>query len=355
MRPAVPAILAFLLMATTASPCSTFCYVREGEALFGRNYDFEIGSGFVLVNQRGVAKHSVAGDLRWVSRYGSVTFNQFGKEFPMDGMNEAGLVVALMWLEGTEYPPPDERPRLGVLEWIQYQLDNHASIDEVLASPERGRIRGGSPLHYLIADRSGAAATIEYLEGRLITHRGASLPTATLTNSRYDESVAYLRGFTGFGGSKSTPSGSESLERFARTAMLLEQQTTEAPRDRAFSILDAVAQGNTRWSVVYEASTRRVTWKTRTSPGLKALDFGDLDFACGATPLRIDANSSATGDVASALGVYSAAENLAQLIAAYAGTSFLSSVPRDAIERTAAHAESFSCAPPAERRRGVRR
>ena len=62
--------------------------------------------------------------ISWVSQYGSITFNQYGKEFPTGGMNEKGLVVELMWLDGTIYPQPDERPAIGVLQWIQYQLDN---------------------------------------------------------------------------------------------------------------------------------------------------------------------------------------------------------------------------------------
>jgi penicillin V acylase-like amidase (Ntn superfamily) len=30
-----------------------------------------------------------------------VTFNQYGRNFPSGGMNEAGLVIELMWLEGS--------------------------------------------------------------------------------------------------------------------------------------------------------------------------------------------------------------------------------------------------------------
>src|SRR5688500_10637434 len=106
-------IVAFTLLiaATSAYPCSTFCLARDAEVLFGRNYDFEIGQGYVMTNRRGLQKSSMAGTLSWVSRYGSVTFNQWGREFPMDGMNEAGLVIALMWLEGSEYPR-DQRPAL---------------------------------------------------------------------------------------------------------------------------------------------------------------------------------------------------------------------------------------------------
>jgi penicillin V acylase-like amidase (Ntn superfamily) len=40
---------------------------------------------------------------KWVSRYGSVTFNQYGCENPTGGMNEAGLVVEQMWLDESAY------------------------------------------------------------------------------------------------------------------------------------------------------------------------------------------------------------------------------------------------------------
>lgn len=344
-----------IILATPAHPCTTFHFVRDGEALYGRNYDFEIGEAMVLVNQRGVAKRSVAGDLQWTSRYASVTFNQYGKEFPMDGMNEQGLVVALMWLEGTVYPPPDTRPRFGVLEWIQYQLDNFGSVQEVLDHAERIRVSGGTPLHYLVGDRTGAAATIEYLDGELVVHTGASLPTPALANDRYDRSVAYLRNFSGFGGSRPTPSSSSSLDRFVRASMLMKQAGGPGSgTDRAFSILSSVAQANTRWSVVYDVASARVSWKSDESPATKTIELGALNGTCG-SPLRwIDAHVHASGDVTRLLTDYSSEANLAQMMRAYATTSFLRSVPRDQIERSAAHAESFRCAP-AARPRGVRR
>lgn len=355
MRRAILSLSLCLLVAASAYPCSTFCFVEGRDAVFGRNYDFEFGDGSVLVNQRGVRKHSTAGTLQWTSRLGSVTFNQFGKEFPMDGMNEAGLVVALMWLDGSRYPPADARPRLGVLEWIQYQLDNHASVTEVLEDAERVRVQGETPLHYLIADRTGDAATIEYLGGRLVVHRGASLEVATLTNDRYDDSLAYLKRFVGFGGTRAMPSGSGSLDRFARASMLAKKrEAAQTGRERAFAILDSVAQPNTRWSVAYEATAARVSWKTTASPSVKTLAMSDLDFACSATLREIDVNSPLSGNVVPSLGNYTAEGNLARLLHAYASTSFLRNVPRDEIESTAAHAESFNCVS-GTRSRAVRR
>ena len=144
--------------------------------VFGRNYDWMADEGMVCTNQRGLAKTSMkmpdGNTISWVSRYGSITFNQYGKEFPTGGMNEKGLVVELMWLDGTTYPQPDERPSIGVLQWIQYQLDNHASVEEVINSDSKLRITSkGTPLHYLVADADGRAATIEFLNGKLNVHR----------------------------------------------------------------------------------------------------------------------------------------------------------------------------------------
>ena len=72
---------------------------------------------------------------------------------------------------------------LGVLEWIQYQLDTAEAVDDVLASDKRVRIDGRVPLHYLVSDRTGRAATIEFLHGRLVAHVGDALPVPVLTNS----------------------------------------------------------------------------------------------------------------------------------------------------------------------------
>ena len=344
--------LVVLLTATSAFPCSTFCLARDGEVLFGRNYDFEIGQGYVMTNRRGVQKTSMAGTLSWVSRYGSVTFNQWGREFPMDGMNEAGLVIALMWLEGTEYPR-DDRPALRVLEWIQYQLDNYATVDELLAHANETRISGGTPLHYLISDSAGDAATIEYLGGQLVVHTGDALPSANLTNDRYDASIQYLGRFAGFGGSRSTPSGSSSLDRFARTAMLM--RSADASVDGAMNILERVAQsGATRWSVVYDSRRREITWVSDRNRSRKTISISELDLGCSAPAKMIDVHSRLGGNVTDQLDDYSAAVNRQLVISSYATTSFTRDDDPRWAEGDAAHAESFGCLPSRPPRRLTR-
>ncbi|KPJ72829.1 hypothetical protein AMJ52_04980, partial [candidate division TA06 bacterium DG_78] len=121
------------LIPDNSHACTTFCFEHKGEWIYGRNYDWTIERCLIVVNKRGAAKTAWTQDnpAQWVSKYGSVTFNQYGREFPLGGMNEAGLVIECMWLEHTEYPHIDARKGLSDLQWIQYQLDNFATVDEV--------------------------------------------------------------------------------------------------------------------------------------------------------------------------------------------------------------------------------
>ena len=324
-----------LLLAHPVLACTTFCTTGNGEVLFGRNYDFEIGQGYVMTNARGAAKTSVAGTLRWTSRFASVTFNQWGREFPMDGMNEAGLVIALMWLDGTVYPR-DERPALRVLEWIQYGLDNYSTVEELLANVEKTRIAGGAPLHYLVGDAKGDAATIEYLGGRLVVHRGKTLPVRVLANDTYQRSKAYLdRLYV-------TPEGNGSLDRFARAAMMIGEGPMNT--DRAFEILAAVAQpGWTRWSVVYDSKRREISWISDRNAKRRTIRMNALKLGCGAEAKMLDIHAPVSGDVTARLEPWSAQKNRELVVRSYATTSFTKSEPARVAEEEAAHAEKLRC------------
>jgi choloylglycine hydrolase len=183
---ATAVVLVACLAASLASTCTTF-FLSDGQRLlYGKNYDWHIRSGMLIVNHRGMAKVAIADDngnpARWTSTYGSVTFNQFGRDFPMGGMNEVGLVVEVMWLDETRYPSIDDRASIGDLQWVQYQLDTAATVEDVLASDAEVRIVNGAPLHFLVADASGNAATIEFLQGtpETVRERIARYPESTV-------------------------------------------------------------------------------------------------------------------------------------------------------------------------------
>ncbi len=45
-----------------------------------------------------------------------------------------GLVANLLWLPETEYPVRDKnKPGLAITAWVQYMLDNFATVEEAVA------------------------------------------------------------------------------------------------------------------------------------------------------------------------------------------------------------------------------
>src|SRR5690349_900031 len=102
MRKRCVLLLLLACVAIDAHPCTTFCMNVEGRVVFGQNYDWETRNGRIMINKRSVARQSLTQrPAFWVSQYASITFNQYGRDFPSGGMNEAGLVVALMDLDIT--------------------------------------------------------------------------------------------------------------------------------------------------------------------------------------------------------------------------------------------------------------
>lgn len=274
--------------------------------VFGRNYDWVTGNGIVCTNQRGLTKTSFktkdGETISWVSLYGSITFNQYGKEFPTGGMNEKGLVVELMWLDGTIYPKADKRPALGVLQWIQYQLDNCSTIDELIATDNKVRIASiaTTPLHYLVADAKGNAATIEFLEGRMVVHKGSDLPFPVLTNDKYSSSLEQTASAIAAASTGDLSFANNSIERFAKACNRVKEFQQGASRQRAveqsFSILAEVAQGShTKWSIVYDISNKKVYFKSLASPLVKHVAFTDFDMSCHKSSKVYDINSDDKG------------------------------------------------------------
>ena len=232
-----------------------------------------------------------------------MTFNQYGRELPNGGMNDAGLVVEIMWLDDSVYEKPDQRPALNELQWIQYHLDTHGSVAEMVAAAPQQRV---SPLyaavHYLACDKTGACAAFEYLGGKLVVTPGAK----TLTNHSYAESVAWTAK------QRDVPRGMGSLERFARTSRRLATTTTTPaaePVAAAFAILDGVRSSTSQWNIVYDPVHMRVHFRTRSSPNIKTLDASKLDPSCARAVTLIDIDTDAGGDIAARLRPYDDATN----------------------------------------------
>jgi penicillin V acylase-like amidase (Ntn superfamily) len=296
-------LLLVLLCCCYGNACTTFLLSKDGKLMFGRNYDWITGAGIVNTNQRGLFKTAAEKNqktMSWVSLYGSITFNQYGKEFPTGGMNEKGLVVELMWLDGTKYPATDQRPAVGVLQWIQYQLDMHATVDDIINSDKKIRISDeATPLHFLIADAKGNAATIEFLHAKMVVHKDNQLPFAVLTNDTYAKSITAVEQTNATGDMP----GNNSLDRFVTACKMVDDVKTVDSKlplqDYAFSILDKVSQGDfTKWSIVYDISNKKVYFKTADFQSVKSFSLNSFDFNCTATAKMFNINQAVDGDIA---------------------------------------------------------
>lgn len=295
--------------------CTAFCLDSSDACVFGANQDNTLDIGLLFVNKRHVQKTtwdpSTSGEYaRWTSRYGSVTVNFVGYQMAWAGMNEAGLMISTMSVSGAQGPTPDERPPFETPFWMQYQLDTHRSVEQVIASDAEIRPVPSAVDHYLVCDRTGACATIEFLEGKSVYHTGESLPVKALTNRPYQDSISAWE--------KSLSEGSQpednSLWRFTTVANRLKMAEPSGPDEAvayAFDTLAVASRQDTVWSFVFDPVNLRAYFRTNHNPNIRSMDFSSLDFSCR-TPVKVlDVHADVSGDISGKLVTYTHADSLA--------------------------------------------
>lgn len=322
--------LILLMFADLAQACSSFMLKSDGRVVVGRNFDWGTDvSGLLIVNKRGIAKRGLPwGEVigpsnepmntpSWVSKYGSVTFTAFAREFPDNGMNEAGLVIEEMTLGRTQYPQSRTKPTLSTQQWMQYQLDNFATVKEVIAHVDDIDPRGAG-LHFLVADATGDCATIEFINGKPVIHTGGRLPVPVLTNEPYAETLASLKQYTGFGGRRpipdSGPGNGGSEARFTEAAYLLKnypRQTWPDPVHLSFAVLQEIGglDHGTRRQIVHDITNRRIWFETSTTRTRRYVDLNTFDFSPQTPVLVLDLDAKLSGNVSDAFTEYDADEH----------------------------------------------
>ena len=324
-------VLCSCLVPVTGLPCTTFVLDNSGQPVYGKNTDgANEWAAYVIVNKRGVAKTSApiaqepdAKHISWISRFGSATFNVFAREWPPDGINEAGLFIASVMGEGKgidEYPEPDSRTPMSGLSWIQYSLDNFSTVNEVIASFLR--IRPAKPLdennsiasHWLVSDSRGNCASIEFRGGQMVCHTGWTMPVHVLANSTYDDSIDFYRWFQiqNLISPISIPADYRpSLLRFAVAGDRVKKYRPHRSGpavDYAFQILEDVEidppDNSALWSIVYNSANKRIHFRSWNNDQIRWLDFSALDFSC-TTPVKVlDISADLSGDVTDSLVDY---------------------------------------------------
>jgi len=227
----VALILCGLLFATPAQPCSRVLWNNNGRSMIvGRNMDwFEDIKSNMWILPRGMERNGLAktNPLCWTSKYGSVIITAYDVG-TADGINEKGLAGHMLYLPETSVGARDSSlPGLSMSMWVQYYLDQFATVDEAVKSfkshPYQLRMAvessSGKPatVHIALDDAKGDSAVIECIDGKIEIYHDRSYVVMTNQPS-FDKQLEDLKQYRGFGGDKRLPGTHEPGDRFARGA-----------------------------------------------------------------------------------------------------------------------------------------
>lgn len=297
--------------------CTRFLWSSDGSpgsglVMVGRSMDwFEDTRTVLALRPRGERRESAEGDpgsFTWVSEYGSVVALMYGR-IAVDGLNEAGLQVSGLYLAESDYGERDAaRPAIGLQHAIQCMLDRFATVADAVAWLTESRVQiipleiGGKPGtgHISLADITGDSAIVEFLEGRLSVHHGPQY-TVMANSPAYGEQLELERRYSGLGGDRPLPGGTDSPDRFARAAYYSAHlPTTDDPRRAAAQVFSVIRNASapfgtvdearpnistTRWRTVADISSRRYFFESTISPNVVWVDLDRLSFEPG--PERI--------------------------------------------------------------------
>jgi hypothetical protein len=238
--------------------CSLFAALGDpGNSHYGRNFDWEFSPALLLFTDPadGYASLSMV-DIAYLgfgqeTAKGVASLPLAGREslllapwLPFDGMNEAGLAVGMAAVPPGNVPADPAKPTLSSLGLIREMLDHAGTVEEAIAIVEAHNIdfAGGPDLHYLVADRSGSAALVEYYAGQVHVFPNDK-PWHQATNFLLAEAGEAVAG---------------QCSRYDAISQALSQAQGKMTAVEAMALLSTVAQPHTQWSVVYGLSNLQV-------------------------------------------------------------------------------------------------
>jgi predicted choloylglycine hydrolase len=226
----------------TGWACTVFVAAESG--IVGRNFDFNDQPALILHHRPPGAYASVSMvdmeylglDRDHIDEISAKTLSRAAR-IPFDGMNEKGLVVTMAQVPQAR--SPDQPKTTGQLGVMRLALDHAANVDEAIAIFRRTGIdfEGDPPLHYLIADPSGASAVIEYIDGKVhVLRHGQVITNFVLTGS--------------------TPEERAHDRRYHTATTALAAAGGRMSSSQTLDLLKRVRQKITRWSVAYDMRHR---------------------------------------------------------------------------------------------------
>ena len=319
-------IISGLLLSCLSAPiqaCTRVVYKGPGNTvLTARSMDWkEDTQSNLWIFPRGMERNGeiAKNPLRWTSKYGSVVTAAY-EICSTDGMNEMGLVANLHWLSESEYPEWDgKKPGLSIAAWVQYILDNFATVNQAVTDMQSGRYEVVSDmmpdgsrmatLHLSISDATGDNAIFEYVGGQLVVHHDPSYQV--MTNSPvYSQQLALDEYWKTIGGTTFLPGTNRAADRFVRasfyTHAIPQTEDTVTAIAGIFSIIrncsvplgittpDQPNISSTRWRTVSDQKNKIYFFESTIHPNVFWVEFKDLDFSENAPAKKLDLVSGKT-------------------------------------------------------------
>lgn len=217
----------------------------DGEAVFGRNFDWKHRSSLLLFTDppNGYASVSMV-DLYYLGLEGmqeipwSKRFILLGAPYAtIDGMNECGVAIAQNAVPRRNFPKDPDKPTLLNSQIVRLVLDHAKDVDEALSLIRQYNIDFADvSVHFHIADVSGKSAIVEYVDGGISIVRG---------EKNWQVSTNYLF--------------SEALQpdcwRYKKASESLAKAQGNITEGQAMNMLQGTSLDHTTWSIVYNLST----------------------------------------------------------------------------------------------------
>jgi penicillin V acylase-like amidase (Ntn superfamily) len=268
----------------------------------------------------------VDGGLSWTSQFGSVVSTAYDIA-SADGINDAGLGAHLLWLAESDYAERDSgRPALAPSIWMQYFVDNFATVADCVSFLERTPVQlvpqtdpvSGEDItvHLVLDDAGGDSAIVEYVDGEMRIHHDRSFDVVT-NSPPFDEQLENLRRFEGLGEEALLPGSGEADDRFVRAAHYVRRLPEPgSDREAVAEILGVMRNASqpfgtsdpdrpniarTLWRTVADLTSGVYVFESASDPNVVWITVGDLDLSVGAPTLKLDLNgeSDLVGDVTS--------------------------------------------------------
>ncbi len=305
-------LLCTIGFSTWVSACSAFLLKGKDHCVVGFNENWKTMPGMIVVNKRDVQKRNISWEnlttdnsaysKAWISKYGSVTFNLLGYDFPCYGVNEKGLFLVELYLEETSKVMNPSQANMFWAQWIQYQLDNYTTVKEVVDHLNEGPNIDWWPnaagSHFFLSDAKGNTATIALLDGKYKVLTDREMPMPLLCNNQYKKDFETAKKFDFLGGKEKFDFDQQGKweDRYNRAYYMLKNyQYDKKPVDYAWNILNSIHAGE--WQTVIDLKKMNLYFRSDLKKEVKTIDLKKLDFSKNASVKFLDIHTESVGQV----------------------------------------------------------